>query len=169
MAINLCAYKKPSTPSAIPLLSPAQSAARPAKSLAGVRSVCRLLRQNPTSTVNQELPLLAYPLSPALAHLLMPSVQFLSQRIKLGIVNPKLLPPAPSPADPISFFWKQSSWSSSPSSSSRRAEHRRVIAVVQEPSEHRRSPLPGRYLAGDSSETLATVSTPSLSSTFVRS
>jgi hypothetical protein len=85
----------------------------------------------------------------------MPSVHFLSQEIKHGIVNPKLLPPAPSPADLISFFWKQSSWSSSPSSSSRRAEHRRVIAVAQNLPERRLRPLPGRNLAGDSSETLA--------------
>jgi hypothetical protein len=83
----------------------------------------------------------------------MPSVQFLSQGIKLDVANPKLLPPAPSPADLISFLWKQSSWSSSPSSSSRRAEHRRVIAVDQEPSEHRRRSTPGRNLAGDSPET----------------
>jgi hypothetical protein len=85
----------------------------------------------------------------------MPSVQFLSQEIKHGIVNPKPLPPCTSPADLISFFWKQSSWLSSPSSSSRRAEHRRVIAVVQNLPERRLRPLPGRNLAGDSSETLA--------------
>jgi hypothetical protein len=63
----------------------------------------------------------------------MPSGQFLSQEIEHGIVNPKPLPPCTSPADLISLFWKQSSWSSSPSSSSRQAEHRRVIAVDQEP------------------------------------
>jgi hypothetical protein len=85
----------------------------------------------------------------------MPSGQFLSQEIKHGIVIPKLLPPAPSPADLISYLWKQSSWSSSPSSSSRRAEHRRVIAVAQNLPERRLRPLPGRNLAGDSSETLA--------------
>jgi hypothetical protein len=75
------------------------------------------------------------------------------QGIEHGIVNPKLLPPCTSPADPISFFWKQSSWSSSPSSSSRRAEHRRVFAVIQNLPERRLRPLPGRNLAGDSSET----------------
>jgi hypothetical protein len=155
MAINLYAYKKPSTPSAIPLLSLAQIAARLANFLAGVRSICRLLRQNPTSTVNQELPLLAYPLSPALAHLLMPSVPFLSQGIELDITNPKLLPPCTSPADPPHLLRTQSTTPTKLSSPPCLSDHRRVIAVVQEPSERRLRPLPGRNLAGDSSETLA--------------
>jgi hypothetical protein len=155
MAINLHAYKKPSTPSAISPFPSPDSAVRLANFLVGAPHACGHIRSIPTSTVNKAPPLLAYPLSPALAPLLMPSVPFLSQGIELDITNPKLLPPCTSPADLISFFWKQSSRLSSPSSSSRRAEHRRVIAVVQNLPERRLRPLPGRNLAGDSSETLA--------------
>jgi hypothetical protein len=82
MAINLCAYKKPSTPSAISPFPSPDSAVRLANFLAGVRSICGYTRTIPTPTVSQAPPLLAYSLYPALAHLLMPSVHFLSQETK---------------------------------------------------------------------------------------
>jgi hypothetical protein len=169
MAINLRTYKKPSTPSAIPPFPSPDCAARPAKSLVGAPHICRLLRRNPPSTVNQALPHPAHSLSFTLAHPLKPSVGFISQQIELLFIKPKLLPPCTPPAAPQRRTWTQSTTPTKFSSPPCLPDHRRDIAAVQNSPEHRRSSTSGRYLDGKFAGDLATVSTLSLSSSPVRS
>jgi hypothetical protein len=150
------AYKIPYLSSLASLFFHSRNASNRRNYVIRICRICGRSRSIPATLVSPSPSFSSYVLSLPLAHPLMLSYHFISQKNDAGVFARSSPPPRVSPVAPLLLYWRQTTSPFTQSRSSRLPAHRPPPYRSRRPPEHRQHPFPGRDLtADDAQETLA--------------